>query len=166
MFSFPLTIHEGAFSGPFNAPAVSVLPFDAASDVGAVILNTADGDRPAGMYLFDGRNYRYVIPDLEISKAIIQGKVIDLYYGLTSSVTVDSSAIVYKNGILFNSSLLTPGSIYGVLQGGGGGGTGGVVSVNGAQGAVVISGTNGINVDNTQSGNISISAGDLDEGTF
>lgn len=166
MFNFPLTVHEGEFAGEINAPAVNSIPLNPSDDVGAVILTEADGSRPAGMYLFDGTRYRFCIPDLDISKAIIYGYTINLYYGLTSDVTVTADK-VYRNGVLFNSNVLTRGtSIYGVIKYNGGGGGAGVSSLNQQTGDVQLTGISGISVSTQPGGVIQIEPGVLDEGIF
>lgn len=165
MFQFPLTIHQNGFSGPYNAPAVKALTIRDPSANAAVILTEDDGPRSAGLYVFDGRAYRYAMSELEVSRSVIRGYDMAVYYGVTQNVTLGAGAVVFKNGVKQEGLVLTPGNaVYGV-QIVTASPTGGVASINGQTGPIALSGAGGIDV-NTVGANIEIIPGAMDEGTF
>ena len=148
IFYYPLTLHYDGNSDPTHAPYVTALPLqDVVQEV--LILEMDVGQQLQGLYVYDGVVWRYSMPTVDISEAVIRGDTLEVYTSLAEDVDVPHGSIVYKNGHLQNSLTLTHGkSVYAVRipnAGGGGVGPAGPRGPQGPQGLQGPPGTNGTN---------------------
>lgn len=111
---FPLNIHVNGLISKAYAP-MRPTPAPEESGLTAYVLIATVGSLHQGLYVMNGSCWRFVLPQPLLSEVLINGGIVDLYLGLTTPVDVSSDSIVYKNGILFDETVLSGPSIYCVL---------------------------------------------------
>lgn len=111
----PLTLHTGAESAKTYAPmlATAALPD---SGLSAYVLTRTLGSLKQGLYVLDGRCWRFTMPQPVLSDVLIRGSSVDVYLGIASPITVSPTTVVYKNGILFGPRILQGPGIFCVLS--------------------------------------------------
>jgi len=107
-FYYPVVVHKDTNSNEALAPVLTALPLTALSEE-VVMLQLGVGNFGQGIYVYDGR-WKYSAPMYEVTSNLTRSGTIDVYTGLISDITVDSSAVVYRNGQLLNSNVLSAGS--------------------------------------------------------
>jgi hypothetical protein len=169
-FYVPLTLHRDAASTSLVAPILDALPLLQSVSDQVVILEMPVGHSDQGLYLFDDvqGTWRFAMHMLDISKVIIDGDDLEIYVNATTDVTLSPSAIIYKNGILQESDIITHGhAVYAVrTPAAGGGGSGAVNDVNGKTGSVVVAGDGATTTVTNSGANIIISFTGADEGIY
>lgn len=169
-FYFPVTLHRDAETTPLVAPLVQALPLLQSVNDQAVILQMPVGHSNQGLYLFDDTAtvWRFAMPMLDISEAVIDGDTIDIYANATTDVTLGATAIIYKNGVLQTSDVITHGhAVYAVRTPPTSGGSGGAVdNINGKTGAVTIAGDGATSSVTSSGANIVVAFTGADEGIY
>lgn len=136
-FFYQVTLHQGISSSTVNAQAVQNLPSSNRVQQLIVMVFTEENGYD-GMFLWSNqtRTWRQVLPAEALSKGIIDGYSVDIYYDLPADVPVtNDKAIVFRNAAPFSGTTLTPGNglIYTVMVPVFGSGEGTVKSINGIE---------------------------------
>lgn len=111
----PLTLHIGEESTKTYAPmlATAALPNDG---LAAYVLTRTLGSLHQGLYVLDGRCWRFTMPQPILSDVLIRGSNVDVYFGISNPLRVGLTEVVYKNGILFADRVLQGHGIFCVLS--------------------------------------------------
>lgn len=110
-FYYPVILHRSDAFGGVIAPVIDALPVVQMVSEQVVILSKSTGDLAQGLYVWDGSRWRYAMTMQEISRAVIEGDSIDVYFALVSDVVgIPSAAHVYRNSLLFHSTTLPAGA--------------------------------------------------------
>lgn len=108
-FYYPVTIHRNSTVGDIDAPVVNRLPILSSSANGVVIVVNEDARTSEGLYVWDGFRWRFVLPQVEVSKAVIQGDLISIYYDQSFNTTLPGQVRVFRNGVFAGGSTITKG---------------------------------------------------------
>jgi hypothetical protein len=144
-FVFALTLHNGNGSpgAATEATWVTALPLVQAVSNQVVVLSGTEGVQTQGMYVYDTSiaqpRWRLVLPYPAVCQAIIEGSTLDIFYGVTEPSTgLSPSAQLWRNSLPFsgteftvNDSAVWAGATVSASSGG-------VSSVSGQTGAVVV----------------------------
>lgn len=134
-FIYPVKYHVKSGTGQFGAPYVSSLTV---TNVPLVcVLDSNEGNAVPGMYHNTGAEsvpWKPAIPIEDMSKAIVNGDSIELFYNLDAEASIPDNAILYRNGVIIENQGTIPAqdtSIYAIRVPKAVGGSGDVDSVNG-----------------------------------
>lgn len=111
---FPLNIHVNAVTSRAYAP-MQAIPATEESGLTAYVLIATVGSLHQGLYVRDGRCFKFVLPQPLLSELLISGGTVDLYLGLSIPIVVAVGSLVYKNGILFNETTISGPSLFCVI---------------------------------------------------
>lgn len=166
-FYFPVILSSGPRSVPMYAPWVEALESLTVNDTGVAVLATDTGEAQQGLYVWDGKRWRYLVPLTVITSWILHGNDATIYIAPSQDIPIAEGTSVYLNGQLVpNLTVIHPNPhIYTVAVPPAAGG-GAVSGVNGKVGNVTITGSGTISVDNTGAGIVINGADVLDEGVF
>jgi hypothetical protein len=110
VFYYPLTLHQGTASGSVVAPWVTDLPSGSGVTTQVVVL-TQNESLSDGMYLWDGTQWRLVIPYQAIAESIISGAAIEVFYQMAAPYTqLPNNATLWKNSIQTQGTTVTAGT--------------------------------------------------------
>lgn len=111
----PLNVHIGSRSGRTYAP---MLPSAALTDSGlaAYVLTATLGSLKQGLYILNGDDWQFAMPQPFLSEVLIRASEVDVYLGLDTPLNVGPTAVVYKNGILFESRTLHGRAVFCVIS--------------------------------------------------
>lgn len=160
IFSIDVSSIQGAVTSAYSVPWVSSLPINTNAPNPILVLQSTEGLITQGMYILDSRtNWRYVAPYSAVTDSVRTGANLTLYQSVTAPVTPAEGSVIYRNGILFDGTVVdtSPGIVWAVFVPAASGGTPYILPVAsaGTLGGVKI-GT-GINV--AQDGTISANVG-------
>jgi hypothetical protein len=135
-FFFPVTVHFDGISTATNiAPWFLQLPIMPPQNSIVAVLVSTEGNQQQGMYLYDTsfNRWRYILPYEVVCDAIIFGSALDAYLSVDQAVTPSDTATIYRNGVLFNGTVIdtTPTVVWAVITPPASGGAGSVQTVNG-----------------------------------
>jgi hypothetical protein len=135
-FFFPVTVHFDGISTATNiAPWFLQLPIMPPQNSIVAVLVSTEGNQQQGMYLYDTsfNRWRYILPYEVVCDAIIFGSALDAYLSVDQAVTPSDTATIYRNGVLFNGTVIdtTPTVVWAVITPPAQGGAGTVQTVNG-----------------------------------
>lgn len=134
-FYYQVNLHQAGAINSITAPLVQNLP--TSNSIRALVVVLYSDERGhEGMFLWanDQRKWRMCLSPEMVSKGVIDGYQIDIYYGLEVPEPITNpDAIIFRNGSPFSSTDLLPGKglIYTVMTPVAAGGAGTVKSVNG-----------------------------------
>lgn len=111
----PLTLHVGNVSTKTYAPMLPN-PVWIEDGLAAYVLTQSSRELMQGLYILDGERWQFAMPQPFLSDILIKGSVVNVYLGLSSPLTVGPNAVVYKNGILFEQSVLSGGAVFCVMS--------------------------------------------------
>lgn len=134
-FFYQVVLHQGSATNNVSAPVVQSLPISNKIQALVVMLFSEENGYD-GMFLWSNKTrvWRPVLTPELLSKGIIDGYEIHLYYELAADIEIEADgAIILRNNAAFDSTTLTPGTglIYTVMIPVFGTGAGTVKSVNG-----------------------------------
>ena len=110
VFYYPLTLHQGTASGSVVAPWVTDLPSGSGVTTQVVVL-TQNESLSDGMYLWDGTQWRLVIPYVAIAESIISGAAIEVFYQMAAPYTqLPINATLWKNSVQTQGTTVTAGT--------------------------------------------------------
>ena len=111
-FSIPVSVQEGAGSPvTVQAPWTDSLSSLTAAANAAVVLYNDFGSDAAGLYISFNNRWNFAAPYATVSNFIVSGGTINVYVGLTSTVTPEVGATVFRNGIQSTATELTASSV-------------------------------------------------------
>jgi len=109
-FYYQVTLNMGTQQAIVNAPWVVSLPSPQQVTDQVAVLPVASGSQDQGMYLFDGSQWRFVLPYTFVCEGIVFGAPLELYFDVSVPVTVPSTTKLWRNGTLWTSgSIIEPG---------------------------------------------------------
>lgn len=108
VFYYPVTLHTGVVTSPVVAPWVNTLPNSGNIQSLVLVLVGSDGSQLPGLYLWDGSRWRLTIPYQNVAFSVISGAAIDVYFTLTSPVTLPTTGTieVWRNSLQFETATL------------------------------------------------------------
>lgn len=112
---FPMNIHLRGNTSRVYAPMRSTPVVERDGVLIAYVLTATVGSLSQGLYVMDGRCWRFVLPQPILSEVLVSGAAVDVYMSPTVPVVVASGAWVYKNGIRDNETTLLGPALYCVL---------------------------------------------------
>lgn len=135
-FFYEVVLHQGASTSSIQAPVVQSLPISSLVQSLVVQLFGSDNSRMDGLFFWvnSTQRWRPVLPAELLSKGIIDGYEIHIYYELTAPVDItQDGAIIVRNNAPYTDTTLEPGQsfIYTVMIPVFSTGAGTVKSVNG-----------------------------------
>lgn len=108
-FIYPVLLHAGSAVGQVGAPYVKTLRLVQDKKPLAAVLTDSEGNTTIpGLYINDSVRWRPCIPIEDMSQAIINGDAIEVFYNLDMDKVVPLSAIVYRNGVIFENTGVLP----------------------------------------------------------
>lgn len=110
----PLELHLGSLQAKTYAPMMPS-PVITTSGLTAYVLTTTYGSQKQGLYVLNGGQWAFAMPQPFLSDVVIRGSRIDIYMGLDNPINVSPEAQVFKNGIVFDSTVLDGPSIFCVV---------------------------------------------------
>lgn len=140
LFYYSVTTIQDSITGasPVIAPWVHALPVGnsgAPPSPTVVVLENSNGAQPSGMYLWNGTQWKMVLPYQNVALAIVQGASIILFSGMTQAyTTLPATAALWKNSVQAAGTTVAAGitSVWAAVVPPAGAAAGSVASVNGA----------------------------------
>ena len=96
---FPMNLHKQETSTRVYAPMRSTPVVETDGFLITYVLTATVGSLHQGLYVMDGRCWRFILPQPLLSEILISGATVDVYLGLEDPVPVASDAMVFKNGV-------------------------------------------------------------------
>lgn len=99
-FFYKLTLHQGASTGDVTAAWVQKLPLIQQVVNQVVVIPTTEGKVDPGMYVWDGMRWRFILPYVEVSQAIIDGSTLDVFYNMDVEYdNLSPTVTLWRNGL-------------------------------------------------------------------
>lgn len=109
---FPVNLHINGATGRVYAAMRPTPVLEKDGFIIAYVLTATVGSLHQGLYVLDGRCWRFVLPQPLLSEVLITSAAVDVYMGLISPITVATDAIVYRNGVRIHDLVLIGPSVF------------------------------------------------------
>lgn len=107
VFYLPLKLWRNGVEAQTVAPFVPALAVSNKVRSTTVVLTESEGTKEQGLYVWTGSEWRFALPLGEVSKAIIEGSVLQVYYAQTQDTPVPSGSTVFVNGGSTSKTVIT-----------------------------------------------------------
>lgn len=109
-FHFPIKLNRGSNSAEVTALSVNQLPASGLNCDCAFILSDQVANQVPGLYLHDGLSWRLALNKVQLDSCVIFGRGIELYYRLTEDIEITVPALIYRNTLPVQGTVMNDGS--------------------------------------------------------